>query len=73
LKEWIVIHKIKALYDEGKGLKIRAIARQLGISRNTVRKYLGMTVEDVHKHLGAANNWMSIVITSSIYWVPFRG
>lgn len=44
-----MIHKIKALYDEGKGLKIRAIARQLGISRNTVRKYLGMTVEDVHK------------------------
>jgi hypothetical protein len=42
LKEWVVIHKIKALYDEGNGLKIRAIARQLGISRNTVRKYLRM-------------------------------
>ncbi|MBC7078527.1 MAG: helix-turn-helix domain-containing protein, partial [Synergistales bacterium] len=37
-----MIHKIKALYDEGNGLKIRAIARQLGISRNTVRKYLRM-------------------------------
>jgi len=42
LKEWVVIHKIKALYDEGNGLKIRAIARQLGLSRNTVRKYLRM-------------------------------
>ncbi|WP_419630206.1 helix-turn-helix domain-containing protein, partial [Thiolapillus sp.] len=31
-------HKIKALYDQGNGLTIRAIARQLGISRNTVRK-----------------------------------
>jgi transposase len=36
LKEWIVIHKIKAMYDEGKGLSMRAIARELGISRNTV-------------------------------------
>jgi transposase len=40
LKEWRVIHKIKALYDNGEGLKIRAIARQLGISRTTVKKYL---------------------------------
>ena len=37
-----MIHKIKALYDQGNGLTIRAIARQLGISRNTVRKYLRM-------------------------------
>ena len=37
-----MIHKIKALYDEGNGSSIRSIARELGISRNTVRKYLRM-------------------------------
>ncbi|SHF99172.1 hypothetical protein SAMN02745206_03058 [Desulfacinum infernum DSM 9756] len=42
MKERVMIHKIKAHYDEGNGLKIRAIERQLCISRNTVRKYLGM-------------------------------
>lgn len=37
-----MIHKIKALYDDGDGLSIRQIARELNISRNTVRKYLKM-------------------------------
>ncbi len=37
-----MIHKIKALYDEGRGLSKRAISRKLGISRNTVKKYLGL-------------------------------
>ena len=33
--------KVKRLYElRGEGLSIRAIARQLGIARNTVRKYL---------------------------------
>lgn len=34
-----MIHKIKALYDNGNGNSMRAISVQLGISRNTVRKY----------------------------------
>lgn len=37
-----MIHKIKGLHDEGRGLSIRAISRELDISRNTVRKYLQM-------------------------------
>jgi transposase len=40
MKEWIVIHQIKALYNHGNGLSERQIAKQLGISRNTVSKYL---------------------------------
>jgi len=35
-----MIHKIKALYDDGNGLSIRAIGQELACSRNTVRKYL---------------------------------
>lgn len=42
MKRWNVIHKIKSLYDEGNGLSIRAISNELGISRNSVRKYLRM-------------------------------
>lgn len=37
-----MIHKIKGLYDDGRGLSIRAISRELNISRNTVRKYLAL-------------------------------
>jgi transposase len=40
MKEWIVIHQIKALYHDGNGLSERQIAKELGISRNTVSKYL---------------------------------
>ena len=42
-----MIHKIKAMYDSGKGLSIRAISRELDVSRNTVKKYLAMNVEDI--------------------------
>ncbi|MRJ41319.1 MULTISPECIES: helix-turn-helix domain-containing protein, partial [unclassified Idiomarina] len=37
-----MIHKIKSMYDNGQGLSIRAISRELNISRNTVKKYLAM-------------------------------
>ena len=37
-----MIHKIKLLYDNGNGLSERKIAEALGLSRNTVSKYLHM-------------------------------
>jgi transposase len=37
-----VIHQIKALYNNGAGLSERKIAKQSGVSRNTVNKYLNM-------------------------------
>ena len=40
MKRWNVIHKIKSLHDGGNGLSIRAISKELGISRNSVRKYV---------------------------------
>ena len=48
-----MIHKIKALNDNGNGLSVRAIAKELGISRNTVKKYLRMDEEQIS--LGLAN------------------
>lgn len=42
-----MIHKIKSLYNNGDGLSIRAIAEQLNISRNTVRKYLRMAETEI--------------------------
>ena len=47
MKEWIVIHKIKSLYDNGNGLTERKIAKELGLSRNTVSKYLHMPETDM--------------------------
>lgn len=46
-----MIHKIKALYDNGNGMSIRAIADELKISRNTVRKYLRMDEAEIEKRL----------------------
>ncbi len=46
-----MIHKIKSLYDNGNGLGKKAIARELGISINTVRKYLGMEEEAISVYL----------------------
>jgi len=46
-----MIHKIKALYDEGRGMSIKDISRELGISRNTVRKYLRMDEAEIAERL----------------------
>ncbi len=46
-----MIHKIKALYDDGNGLGKKAIARQLNISINTVRKYLAMDEASISRYL----------------------
>ena len=42
-----MIHKMKALYDEGNGSSMRAIAEELHVSRNTVKKYLEMDEEEI--------------------------
>nr|WP_245395127.1 IS21 family transposase [methane-oxidizing endosymbiont of Gigantopelta aegis] len=47
MKEWIVIHQIKALHNQGNGLSKRKIAKQLGVSRNTVSKYLNMPETEI--------------------------
>jgi transposase len=47
MKEWIVIHKVKSLYNNDQGLSQRQISKELGLSRNTVRKYLELDEESI--------------------------
>lgn len=42
-----MIHHIRSLYADGQGLSIRAIAHQLNLSRNTVRKYLRLDETEI--------------------------
>lgn len=51
MKEWVMIHKIKAMNDEGKGASIKEIGRSLNISKNTVRKYLRMDEQAIQESL----------------------
>ena len=46
-----MIHHIKSLYADGQGQSIRAIAEQLKISRNTVRKYLRLNEAQISKQV----------------------
>ncbi len=55
LKEWNMIHKIKSLYDDGNGLGKKAIAQELEISINTVRKYLAMDEPAISVYLTDTN------------------
>jgi predicted ArsR family transcriptional regulator len=57
-----MIHKIKALYDEGRGSSLHAIAVELGISRNTVRKYLALSAEGIAAYQGSSSKFKPIVI-----------
>lgn len=50
MKRWNMIHKIKLLYDNGNGYSIRAIANELQVSRNTIRKYLQMNEEEICRY-----------------------
>ncbi len=47
MKRWDMIHKIKMLHDNGNGLSMRQLRDELGISRNTVKKYLKMDEEAI--------------------------
>ncbi len=40
-----MIHKIKALYDNGQRLSVRTISKQLSISRSNVRIKLEQQIE----------------------------
>ena len=44
-----MIHKIKAMYDQGNGSSIKEISRSLSISKNTVRKYIRMDEQSIQK------------------------
>lgn len=51
MKDWVMIHKIKAMHDGGAGASIKQVSRSLGVSRNTVRKYLRMDEQAVQEAL----------------------
>ncbi len=53
MEGWTMIHKIKAMYDEGRGYSKKQISKDLSISRNTVKKYIGMDDEEIVENLNS--------------------
>lgn len=49
MKRWDMIHKIKAMFDQGNGSSIKEISRSLGVSKNTVRKYIRMDEQEIQE------------------------
>lgn len=71
-----MIHNIKALHDDGQGLSIRSIGQKLGISRNTVRKYLRQDVaaiEAARRTGSARRSSMPTTTTSPTCCLPSPG
>lgn len=60
MKEWIVIHKIKSLFDNGHGMTERQIAKELGLPRNTVSKYLHMPEADISDLTHLRPRWLNL-------------
>lgn len=60
MKDWVMIHKIKALFDNGNGCSIKAITRELNILRNTVRTYLCMDEETIAQRFNETD-WAKIL------------
>lgn len=57
------------------GVKIAVIARQVGVDRKTVRKYIARGVEVRHIARGSRANacWTHILVTCGRDWRPIPG
>ena len=60
MKGWTMIHKVKAMYDQGNGCSIKEISRSLGVSRNTVRKYIRMDEQAIQEYLDSPERHKSL-------------
>ena len=60
MKDWVMIHKIKAMHDRNTGASIKEISRSLGLSRNTVRKYLRMDEQAIQEALESPERYKTL-------------
>lgn len=51
MTRWDMVYKIKILHDNGHGSSIRGIAKELNISKNTVRKFIRMDEKEICDYL----------------------